>query len=60
MKPQAEHHYDSCLSKVRYRSESQAQAAANRRPIGLRIYQCPLCHGYHLTKRLESPAILVK
>lgn len=40
-----------CLRKVRYQSEGAALVAALRRPVGLRIYFCPLCMGWHLTKQ---------
>lgn len=44
-----------CLKKVRYRSTSEAMKVAVRRSresgIGLRVYGCRLCGGFHLTKR---------
>lgn len=51
-----------CLTKKRYPDKRTAQTALNARMLGrsrqrhgrptyLRIYPCPLCHGWHLTKK---------
>ena len=44
-----------CGSKDRYSSEGDALAAVVRRGTStpLRAYECPLCEGWHLTKRVE-------
>lgn len=50
----------SC-GKRRYSSEAQAvRAIAQRGLYGehvppLRVYECPLCHGFHLTKQPYRP-----
>jgi hypothetical protein len=45
----------SACGKVRYTSEHKAIGAAirssRRGGLPLRVYQCPGCHGWHLTKR---------
>lgn len=43
-----------CRSKSRYRSEGEAQQKAKRcmaiRPLPvLRVYDCPVCNGWHIT-----------
>lgn len=50
--------YLQCGKKVRYRSESEARVYANnaetRRGQKLRVYgPCPICNGWHITKRLK-------
>jgi hypothetical protein len=45
----------SCAMKTRYRSPEAAgraaQTAYNERGVtGLRVYPCPICSGFHLTK----------
>lgn len=46
--------YDQCHGKNKY---SKHQAHAMKRTIGksrdkdVRMYECPDCHGWHLTKR---------
>lgn len=44
----------SCLSKKRYKSETQAKHAAAKRSktvdIKLNFYYCIYCGGYHMTK----------
>lgn len=52
--------WSGCLSKLRYASHEQAKVARRkcetRRPDShLRIYECPRCHGWHLTA--TAPAI---
>jgi len=42
--------YRMCERKQRYRSESEATKVGRRRGVRLRVYCCPLCDGYHLTK----------
>ena len=48
-----------CLSKDRYGSQERADAAIPRRETKtgkvLRLYQCPYCGGYHLTRKLTAP-----
>ena len=54
-------HADSmCESKVRYADKKAVQSAINAfankrgrhgRPNALRAYPCPLCKGWHLTKK---------
>ncbi len=45
----------SCVTKVRYRDRAEAvlalQKAKRRRGTPLRIYECELCLGYHLTSK---------
>lgn len=42
----------SCRSKKAYTTAQAAgNAAASRGVAGLRIYECPLCHAFHLTSR---------
>jgi len=54
----------SCTGKIRYRDRSEAivalQKAKRRRGTPLRIYECDLCRGFHLsstlvTHRRETP-----
>lgn len=44
-----------CKNKRRYHSEALAEQVAKRatrqRGLALRVYQCPLCQGWHITKR---------
>lgn len=47
--------HSSCLKKARYRSENKAKTVAKRLSIPLRVYACPHCFGWHLTKRLDPP-----
>jgi len=46
--------YGQCERKRRYRSEHEASVAAScvrmRRGTNLRVYSCPYCGGWHLTK----------
>ncbi len=43
-----------CSGKVRYRDEKEAKHAKRKyealRSVPLRIYECALCAGYHLTR----------
>jgi len=43
-----------CTSKKRYRDHNEAissgQTATARRGTTLRVYECPWCDGFHLTK----------
>lgn len=43
-----------CKRKVRYGTERKALSVADRRwkkaRVELRVYPCPLCQGFHLTK----------
>lgn len=41
-----------CLRKTRYATEGAAVLSALRRPVALRVYPCPYCAGYHLTKQV--------
>lgn len=42
----------SCLSKRRYATPERAgQAAAARKESHLRVYPCPFCRGFHLTRQ---------
>lgn len=44
-----------CKNKRRYPSEAFAQRVADhatrQRGLALRVYPCPLCQGFHITKR---------
>jgi hypothetical protein len=43
-----------CTSKNRYPDQGTAlrfALRATRRQKQMRVYQCPLCHGWHLTKK---------
>lgn len=47
---------DSCsVPKKRYYSEAQAESMAaylqNKKGLWLRVYKCPDCNYYHLTKK---------
>lgn len=49
-----------CAKKQRYASESEAQKTANaamrnRPEHPLRIYDCPECNGWHITKSFIKP-----
>lgn len=47
-----------CLSKRLYITYEQALNVANRRqsnlPYKLYVYKCPICKGYHITKRKQE------
>ena len=47
--------YGMCLRKRLYITYEQAENALNHRknkvPYNLYIYKCPICKGYHLTKK---------
>jgi hypothetical protein len=53
----------SCESKVRYTSEDVARAVGierqNDSAVPLFIYECPLCRGWHLTKRARPKELAV-
>lgn len=44
----------SCSTKKRFRSHEEAKQSKstirNNRDVKLRVYECELCKGYHLTK----------
>lgn len=46
-----------CKRKVRYGTERKALRVADRRfrkvGVELRVYSCPLCQGFHLTKKKD-------
>lgn len=46
--------WSDCGKKARYRDQSEARVIANRletkRGDKLRVYECPHCHGFHLSK----------
>lgn len=48
-----------CASKKFYRTQSEAQRIANiifmDRGLKLRVYSCPRCGMYHLTKNTQTP-----
>lgn len=48
-----------CSDKRRFRDQDRAQKTADysmyKNPeLFLRVYFCPFCHGFHLTKRPEQ------
>jgi len=51
----------SCDRKVRYDTFDQADRYRRRaegdRPQGLRVYDCELCGGWHLTKRSKGGTV---
>ncbi len=51
MKYNAANMYQSCLRKAKFRSYEQARKRADK--YKQRVYYCPLCGFYHLTKRKE-------
>ncbi len=55
---------ERCRAKVRYSTKKIALSVKNqilrghrghRRAADLRTYCCPACHGWHLTKDVDSP-----
>lgn len=46
-----------CARKVRYRSEAEAQAAAQAASVPLRHYRCDRCGRFHLTSRTKGKRI---
>lgn len=46
-----------CTGKTRYRDHAEATRIRQRREReaghGLRVYDCPFCQGFHLTKQAE-------
>jgi predicted adenine nucleotide alpha hydrolase (AANH) superfamily ATPase len=49
----------TCTGKVRYRSGNDAGRAKRRLSEDMKVYRCPYCHCWHLTKR-QRPAPKVK
>ncbi len=49
------HNDRMCLSKKVYWTETEARTKADRceakRGVKLRVYHCPVCNQYHLTKQ---------
>lgn len=49
--------YKTCTSKRRFRSYERGREvvtlAARREGLQLAVYECPFCHGYHLTRQLR-------
>jgi hypothetical protein len=43
-----------CRRKVRYASEADALAVAEKASVTLRPYRCALCRHYHLTSRTKG------
>jgi hypothetical protein len=43
-----------CRRKVRYTSEADALAVAEKASVALRPYRCTLCRHYHLTSRTKG------
>jgi len=47
-----------CHGKQRYPAEItaliEAQKCAAARKIALRVYQCPVCKGWHMTKQVSN------
>lgn len=52
--------YKTCKRKNRYSSEYEARRVARLRSStsgkNLRVYECPYCHGFHMTSRIEGAA----
>ena len=50
--------YKMCTRKRRYHSRLDAELNASRlmrdNGLTLRAYKCPLCHGWHLSKRVRK------
>jgi hypothetical protein len=49
---------EDCRRKTRYETEREADDAAYRARMEgaeLSIYQCPWCHGWHLTRPRDEP-----
>jgi lipopolysaccharide biosynthesis regulator YciM len=48
----------ACKAKLRYESEELAKQAAERAAAfytaEMKIYHCPICQGWHTTKRSSS------
>lgn len=55
--------YKMCTRKRRYHSRLDAELNADRlmrdNGLTLRVYKCPLCHGWHLSKRKFYPQDMV-
>ena len=46
-----------CVKKVRYASDQEASAIAERAEIALRPYRCDRCRQYHLTSRTKGKRV---
>lgn len=50
--------FKACKRKTRFptheRARSMAVAIGRRDKVVLAVYECPFCHGYHLTRQLRS------
>lgn len=44
----------TCQSKTRFQTATVASGYVAKSGWQLRVYKCPVCAGFHLTKRLES------
>jgi len=42
----------TCFRKRLFASYEEAEKAAKRLPVRMRIYRCPTCRAYHLTSRV--------
>lgn len=55
----AKHDLRMCFGKSRYPTESRAnvyrEKAESARKVKLRVYHCPICQGYHMTKQVATP-----
>lgn len=47
--------YSLCGRKYRYPNEAAAKAIRKRKSARLRVYACPRCGGWHLTKGDYTP-----
>jgi len=49
----------ACKAKLRYESENKAKAAADRAAVfyseDMQIYRCPICQGWHTSKKKQPP-----
>ena len=49
----------TCSEKRRFKTEAEAQKAADfqmltNMQLSLRVYKCPQCQSWHLTRRIEG------
>ncbi len=55
--PLSELHFKNCVNKVKYKTEAHAWRMKNiqekKNSISLKVYSCPCCKGWHLTKQAE-------